>query len=61
MSNTWYIALMEIRVREVDPKLHTAFKLTCVANGTSMQEQAKKLIEEYVKREGKAPYNGRSR
>lgn len=52
---------MEIRVREVDPKLHMAFKLTCVANGTSMQEEAKRLIEEYVKREGKAPYDGRSR
>jgi hypothetical protein len=48
---------MDIRIRDVDPELHTAYKLTCITNGTSIQQQTLKLIREYVKREGKAPYN----
>jgi len=35
------------------------YKLTVTANETSIQQQTLKLIEEYVKREGKVQYSGR--
>ena len=46
---------MDIRVRDVDPKLHLAFKLTCTANQITMNDVIVKLITEYVRREKKAP------
>lgn len=51
-----YCLSMDIRVRNIDPELRTAFKLTTIANGTTMNEVIIRLIEEYVKREKKAPY-----
>jgi hypothetical protein len=52
-----YYCTMDIRVRDIEPKLHLAFKVTCTANQTTMNDVIVKLIAEYVKREGKAPYN----
>ena len=39
---------MDIRIRDVDPKLHRAFKMITVAQDTSIQQQVIKLIAEYV-------------
>ena len=43
-------------MRDIDPKLHLAFKLICTAKQTTMNEVIMQLIAEYVDREKKAPY-----
>jgi len=47
--NMVYTYNMDIRIRDVDPKLHRDFKLITVAQDTSIQQQVIRLIAEYVK------------
>lgn len=61
MAHVWHDQGMDIRTRDVDPELHRCFKMTCLANGETMENVIKQLLAEYVKREGKVPYDGGGR
>lgn len=50
MSTSTYVREMEMRIRNVDPKLRYRFKVLCAQEDVSMNQKLIQLIEEAVKK-----------
>lgn len=53
-ANKGVIDLGSIRLENVDPKLHRAFRILCIKHFTSMQAKLKQMMADEVKKAQRA-------